>query len=219
MNTNAGGDGDRDQSLPALLRYIAEVRDRALAGIRRKAADEAQVLTRAARAKAAEQVRQALAEARRDTDSRIGLARAQAQARLRRARHALTALALQQVWTPIEQALRERWNDVAARKAWVETALAHAQRHLPGGAWRITHPAAWNPDECRAAFDALRAQRADATLAFEPAALAAGLRVQCGPAELDMTVAGLVRDRPRIEGVWLAELERARQPAKPGTGT
>lgn len=207
MNAKAGGNGD--QGLVGLLRYVAEVRDREIEAIRRKAADQAQVLTRAARAKAGEQIRQALREARQDADARIGLGRAQAQARLRRARHALTAVALQRIWTHIEQALRQRWSDAAARKAWIEQALAHAQRHLPGGTWQLAHPASWNPQECRTALEALRAQRADVTLALEPEALAAGVRVRCGATELDMTVAGLLRDRSRIEGVWLAELDHA----------
>jgi len=202
-----GGDGDR--GLAALLRYVADVRDRTLAGIRQKAAGEAQVLVRAARARAGEQIRHALREARQDADARIGLARAQAQARTRRARHALTLLALQKIWARLETALRERWNDGVARQAWVEQALAHAGDHLPAGRWCVAHPAAWNPEECRSAFDALRARRSGVTLTFESAALAAGVRVRCESAELDMTVAGLLRDRARIEGAWLAELERA----------
>jgi len=199
------------QGLAALLRYVAAARDRAIEEIRRKAAAESLALTRAARAKAAAQVRQALAEARADADARIGLARAQSQARARRARHALTAGALQQAWARIGVALVARWQDADARRAWVEATLAQAQRHLPGGAWRIAHPAGWNPAECRAAIEALRAQRAGLAIAFEPGPFDAGLRIQCGPALLDASAAGLLRDRARIEGLWLAELERGKR--------
>lgn len=200
-----------DAGLHALLRYIDGVRDQALAGIRAQADGEARALLRAARGRAREQVRQALREARQDAEARIGLARAQAQARVRAARHALTAAALQRIWPPLEPALRARWQDAPARAAWVALALALAQRHLPDGAWRVAHPPGWDPAEARAACDALRAGRAGVALAFEPTALAAGLRIACGPAELDVTAEGLLRDRARVESLWLAELERTRR--------
>ena len=198
-----------DAGLAALLRYIDGVRERALAGIRDKAAADAQALMRAARTRAGEQVRQALGEVRQDAEARIGLARAQSQARVRQARQALTSAALLRTWAAIEGALAERWGKGAARKAWVGHALEQAQRHLPGGTWRLSHPAAWKPDECFMLFEALRASRPDVALSFESADLAAGVRVTCGQAQLDMTAAGLLRDRPRIEGLWLAQLERA----------
>lgn len=203
--------------LAALLRYVAEARDRTLAEIRRKAAAEALALTRAARGKAAAQVREALREARGDADGRIGLARAQSQARLRQARHALTAGTLQRIWPRIERALAERWQDAAARRSWVDAALALAQRHLPGGTWSVSHPAAWNPEECRASFEALRASRADVALAFAPAPLEAGVLIECGAARLDAGAAGLLRDRARVEGLWLAELGRGKKGSETGT--
>jgi len=212
---------DSGAALTALLRYVGNVRDRAVAEILAHAEDECRTVLGAARRKAREQVSRSFHEERRDAELRVRLAGATSAARLRRARQALTAAALEKVWALIERALHERWRVPAARRAWVAMALREASRHLPAGTWQIAHPPTWNPDEVADEIARAAAFREGVAFEFRPARdLDAGLRITCGPAELDASVAGLLRTRARVEGQWLAELERSRRtPAPARTGT
>lgn len=196
-------------ALAALLAYVARVRDEKLGTIRAAAEAECRAVRGAARARARAQVRQALREARQDADGRISLARAAAQARLRRERQALTLAALDQVGAGVEAALRARWTDRDARARWTAMALAEAARALPAGAWTVTQP----PDAAPVAAAMLPEgvtleQRADP-------GFSAGLRIRCGEALLDATVEALLRERDRIAALWLGELERQRRKAAP----
>lgn len=194
----------------ALLRYIAQVRDRRLEEIRAQSARERGTVLATARARSRAEVRRALREARADADARVALARAGAQARLRQARHARMSAAVAAVWPHIEAAVRRRWDEPEARRAWIAMALGEAARHLPGGAWHIEVPVALAPDDAADALRALVERRPDAVpqLAADPG-LEAGLRVHCGEARLDASVAGLLRDRARVQGQWLATLARS----------
>lgn len=200
---------DASAALTALLRYVHGVRDHAVAEILARAEDERRTLLATARRRAREQVRRTWLEERRDAEAQLRVAAATAQARVRRARQALTLAALGQAWPRIEAAVHERWRAPAARKAWVALALAEAARSLPPGSWRLEHPATWDPAEAQEAVTRLRSFREG--VAVEPQAraeLSAGVRITCGPAELDASAAGLLRDRAHVAGRWLAELER-----------
>jgi len=199
-------------ALAALLAYVAQVRDRQLDDIRSTNEAQCRSLLDAARGRAREQIRQALREARRDADAQIALARAGAQARLRRARQALTSAALAGVQDRVQRALAARWADPAARAAWIAMALADAARHLPAGSWIVTHPA-------QASVPASAVLPEGVTLEARPdAALDAGVRIACGGAQVDATAAGLLRARERIAALWLGELERRRGSAPPDAG-
>lgn len=191
-------------ALAALLGYVAQVRDRQLEAIRGGAERECQAVVAAARAKAREQVRQALREARRDADGRIALARAGAQARLRRARQALTTAALAGVRARVEQGMRARWADPPGRAEWIAMAFAEAARHLPAGTWSVSHPAALALGRPAGLPDGVTLEtRVDS-------AIEAGLRIGCGEASLDATLPGVLRADARIAALWLGELERRR---------
>jgi hypothetical protein len=196
---------DSRDALAGLLAYVAQVRDRQLDEIRAASTADRRTLLGGARAKARAQVRQALREARHDADARIALARAGAQARLRRARQALTTAALAGVHERIDREMRRRWDEPASRAAWIAMAFAEATRQLPAGAWTVALPAgAALPDSMPLPAGVTLAARTDG-------AIAAGLRIACGAAELDASIAGLLRDRERIAAQWLGELERRRE--------
>lgn len=191
-------------ALAALLAYVAQVRDRKLDQIRQDAAGECKALVDAARAKARAQIRQALNEVRRDADARIALARAGAQARLRRARQALTSKALSGVQERVERGVRARWADPAARARWIAMALAEAARQLPAGAWSVAVPPGVALPSGLGVPEAVRLEtRTDA-------AIGAGLRITCGDAQLDATAGALLRAPGRVAALWLGELERRR---------
>ena len=194
-------------ALAALLAYVAQVRDRKLEDVRQAAAAECQSLRGAARAKARAQIRQALTEVRRDADARVALARAGVQARLRRARQALTSAALSSVQDTVARGVRARWADPAARELWIAMALAEAARHLPAGTWSIELPPGVGLPARAGVPDAVKLVLAsDATID-------AGLRITCGEARLDATAGALLRAPGRIASLWLGELERRRSGA------
>lgn len=195
---------DGPDALAALLAYVAQVRDRQLGEIRAATQRECKAVLGAARARAREQVRQALREARRDADGQVALARAGAQARLRRARQALTTASLSGVRGRVEQGVRARWADPAGRRAWIAMALAEAARHLPAGTWTITHPAGVPPEALAAVPEGVTLEaRADP-------AVEAGLHIGCGEARVDASLTALLRSEARVASLWLGELERRR---------
>lgn len=191
-------------ALAALLAYVAQVRDRQLGEIRGAAEGERQAVLGAARARAREQVRQALREARRDADGQVALARAAAQARLRRARQALTTASLSGVRGRVEQGVRARWADPAGQRAWIAMALDEAARHLPAGAWTISHPAGLEPARLAGVPEGVTLEAR-----AEPG-LEAGLRIRAGEASVDASLDALLRAEARIASLWLGELERRR---------
>ena len=198
-------------ALAALMAYVAGVRDKRLDALRAAVQAECAALLDAARAKAREQIRQALREARQDADAQIAVARAAMHARLRRKRQALTLASLADVQARVAAALAARWADPVARRAWTAMALAEAARALPAGRWSVAQaaPAGALPPVDLPDGVTLAAQ-ADA-------AIAAGLRIRCGDAEIDATLDGLLRGRERIAALWLGELERRRASAAKGS--
>jgi hypothetical protein len=190
-------------ALAGLLAYVAQVRDRRLGEIRDAAARERKALLDAARARAREQLRQALREARHDAEAQVARARAAAQSRLRQARQSLTLAALAGVQARVETAVRARWAAAPSRAAWLAMAFDEAARHLPRGSWDVSHaPGAKIPQSIVPEGVALR-------VAADPA-LPAGLRIRSGEAEVDATLAGLLREPSRIAALWLGEFERRR---------
>lgn len=196
-------------ALAALLAYVARVRDEKLSTLRAAAEAECRAVLGAARAKARAGVRQALREARQDADARIAVARAAAQARLRRERQALTLVALDKVGVEVESALRARWSDRAARARWTAMAVAEAARSLPPGVWTVVQP-----PEVPPLVAATLPEGVTLTQRSDPG-FSAGLRISCGEATLDATAEGLLRDREHIAALWLGELERQRPEAAP----
>jgi vacuolar-type H+-ATPase subunit E/Vma4 len=193
-------------ALAALMAYVAQVRDRQLAGVGTAAATECRTLVAAARARARDQIRAALREVRADAEAQVAVARAGMQSRLRRRRQALTLAALADVQQRVGAALRARWQQPEARRQWMAMALAEAARTLPAGPWVVQHP----PEAAPRANGELPA---GVTLELRPdAALAAGVRIRAGDATLDATLAGLLRAPDRIAALWLGELERRRAP-------
>ena len=192
-------------ALAALMAYVAQVRDHQLGHIREAAANECKALLGAARARAREQIRQALREIRADADAQIAVAQAAMQAQLRRRRQALTLAALADVERRVREGLLARWREPAAQRRWVAMALAEAARALPAGAWILEHPPGM------AALAPAMELPAKVTLETRAdAALAAGVRIRCGDATLDATLEGLLRAPERLAAQWLGELERRR---------
>jgi hypothetical protein len=106
----------------------------------------------------------------------------------------------------LPHALRQRWADPTARRAWCEAAVLGAAGVLGPGGWRVEHAAGLAAEEvARVATMAAARGSADCVLA-ESQDLGAGLRVLRSGASYDATVAGLTAQREQLEAALLAEI-------------
>ncbi len=115
---------------------------------------------------------------------------------------------LETAWPVLAEALRRRWHDTAARGDWVQRLARQALATLPPTGWEIVHPVDWPAVE-REALAAWLARELSAAPRLRAAAdVTAGLRICARGACLDGTVEGLLADRPAIEAMLLAEINR-----------
>lgn len=195
------------QRTQALLDLVEEDRRAQCAAILAQAQQQAQALLAHERAQARLAVREVFAQERERALARVAAARAnlQTRRRLHAQRQAADWLALG--WERLPPALIRRWQDDAARAAWVAAALDRARRVLPPGAWRVLHADGWPPAERQAVQAQLQQEIGAAPVFAQDAALAAGLRITAGGNVVDATLAGLVADRDEIGARLLGALE------------
>lgn len=163
----------------------------------------------AARHDARARVTAALKDDRAREQRRIEAARAELATRERQLAQQVSSALIERGWQRVRGALIQRWNDPAARAAWLRTAVDEALDVLPRAAWRIAHPPEFEAGE----LAALTARVAEATGAapelVRDASVAAGVRVSAGGATFDATLDGLLAKRADVEARLLLELERA----------
>ncbi|HEX4884261.1 MAG TPA: hypothetical protein VFX05_08995 [Casimicrobiaceae bacterium] len=183
------------QALVALVEDDARQRIEAALGAAR---EDAARVRREAHASARTAVREAYADERHRHRERVAAAQAASETRRRLAQQALNAALVAAGLAALPAALRQRWNDEPARRAWIDDTFAQARTSLPAAAWQVTHPVAWAGAE----RDALRARIVDAT-GIAPAFVAApaidvGLAIEARGTRVDATLAGLLADRARL---------------------
>jgi len=194
-----------------MLEGIAEDRDARIRDILAAGRAEADGIMAAARAASRHRLRETLRDERTRMERQIqqesaGLATA---ARVRRLR--IQRDRLERGHTLAAQALRARWREPASRRAWIETAL-EACEVLEPCLWRVTHAPGATADDLE------RLNKGIAELAGEPpevtedSGLDGGLRVFGPDVCLDVSVAGLLRDREQVEGLLLATLLELEKP-------
>jgi vacuolar-type H+-ATPase subunit H len=179
-------EGRRRELLDAAAREATEIRARALDKARRQLRRTAQELLAAARRRLQQVDAEIESAARR---------RAADQARR----------ALEHAWPQLPAALAARWQDPAARAAWVDAQAALAQRRLAAAGRVVLHPAAWPDPEAAALAQRLQADGAP-RLQRDPT-LAAGLRIEADGAWVDGRPEALLADRARVEAMLRALLE------------
>lgn len=200
-----------EQRTAALLAVVAEYRAQRCAELLDPARAQARALVAGALREARRRVRTAIGEERKRLAAALAAAEAQLATERRLVTQRRAAERLTLGWTALRAALQARWNDAAARGAWIDAHLARAQRVLhavdPTAAWTLTGPADWPADERARVAQALRAQGAPAVRVETDAQLAAGFRVQAGHNVLDATLDGLLADRHAVQGRLLQLIE------------
>jgi hypothetical protein len=193
----------------ALLKLVQDERDKACNQLLAEAAERAAAITHEAHRRERALLHRRVVAERSRAEGLLRAAAAERATAERRLGEAADAALLAAAWPRLREQLGERWAVAASRRQWVETTLEQALRRLPRARWTIRHAAGWPEDERAAAL----ARLGDAGLP-EPALradgdIAAGLVVAAGGAVLDMSVAGLLQDRARIEARLLALAARA----------
>jgi len=181
-----------------LLALIEAERERRLAdgAVRRDA--ECRRAISEARAEVRRRARRTFAELRRRAEGEERASRAALDGARRARRFVADRVLAEQALTQLADALRRRWGDAAARRAWIDTTLAAATRLLPAGKWRL----ACAPGAGAGEIEALHAHGG----AHEEASLEAGLRIEAAAACVDASLAGLLRDRRALQSALLAEV-------------
>ena len=157
--------------------------------------------------KARQRMREAFDEERHRFAASVGAARAglETHRRLHEQRRAADLLAAGLAKLP--QVLCERWQQRAAREAWVDRVVAEARAVLPRGSWRIAHAPGLTDDERNATAASLNDICATPPQFVADAALRAGLKISTAGNVIDAALAGLVADRVEIGASLLKHLE------------
>jgi hypothetical protein len=189
----------------AMLEGIARDRDAQVEAILSSAREEARELVREARRASRRRLRETIREERARLDRRnqresAGLATAAREHRLQVQRERLgrgRQLA--------RAALLERWRDPAHCDAWIDTAIA-AARVLEPGAWEVRHAPGPSADALQRLAAGLQQLAGEAPALRSDETLEAGLVINAPDIELDVSAAGLLRDRVQIDGLVLQTL-------------
>ena len=197
-------DPDSDaQAQQQLLAVVERYREEQCAALLARANDQARELVRQAYAEARARGQRGLAEVRLHYRDRIAAAQARQQTRMRQRRQQDNSALLASLWEPLRAAILSRWQEPAARRAWIDALLRTAAASLLDSSWTIEHPADWPQAEQHA----VRSRVGEVSVSFAPqAGMAAGLRICAGGACVDGSVDGLLKDRAYIESLLLAAL-------------
>ncbi len=187
---------DRERQLLALVEtYQAEECRRLLEA----AQGAARVLVQGAYRGARQRLHQRTAAERTRARRRIEAAQAELATRERRATERLHWQLLEVAWPRLREVLLGRWQSPEGRRVWVEWTVRDALESLPLHQWLIEHAPELGAQEQGRLRAALTPRLAEPPGFASDGGLLAGVRIRCGEAVLDGTLAGLLVDRPRLE--------------------
>jgi hypothetical protein len=194
----------------ALLRLITDDRDERCRALLADAQKRARALIADAYRRQRPMLHQRIVAERSRAEGLLRAATAERATAERRRGEQADSRFIATAWPRLRAHLIERWADARSRVLWVETALSQALQRLPRGSWTIRHAGGWPEAERSAALARLHAAGVDAPALHADAEIEAGLVIAAGGGLLDMSVAGLLCDRARIEGRLLALAEQTR---------
>jgi hypothetical protein len=189
----------------AMLEGIGEDRDAQVEAILSAAREQARDLVHEARRSSRRQLRETIREERARLDRRIqsesaGLATAAREHRLGVQRERLG-----RGRKMARAALLERWQEPAHCDAWLETAVA-AAGVLEPGAWEVAHAPGPSAEALQRLADGLQQLAGEAPALRRDEALDAGVVIHAPDIELNLSAAGLLRDRDQVDGLLLQTL-------------
>jgi hypothetical protein len=102
-------------------------------------------------------------------------------------------------------ALQERWREPACCAAWIDTAVA-AARVLEPGAWEVRYAPGPSAEALQGLAAGLQQLAGEAPALRLDETLDAGVVINAPYIELDLSAAGLLRDRVQVDGLLLQTL-------------
>jgi len=203
-----------DAQLQHLLEFLGSHRDEQCTEMLTQARSEAQQEIQQAYGEARKRLHQAVLDTREQARLRLTSAAARQQTRERQLRQQQDQALLKRAWQPLHELLQQRWQEKTTRRQWIDHLLKQAAAALVDSNWQIEHPRDWPVDE----RDALQARLVElhgyAPILKGQPSISAGLRICAGDTCVDGSIAGLLRDRTRIESVLLARLNECRNAVK-----
>ena len=194
-----------DAETAALLKRVADDRERRCAELRAATASQIRQIVRAARAEGRTSRRNAITHERAHIELGVRQAQARADIEAHRQEQRKSQELLAAMWRAITAALERRWREPALRQRWIDAALGQAVALLSGRAWLIESAWQWSERE-RNELTNRAHQRGAGTVAWSlNPAMPAGLRIRTSGACLDATVPALLVQRAAIEAAFLAE--------------
>lgn len=196
-------------SMSGLLDLLRDSGEQQCRALRSEGEARLAELRRKAFARARARVRAAVAEERKRMNQAIGRVEAEVETTLRRRQLAHDQALVEEGRRLLAEALRRRWRDSEARKAWADALLDQAARVVMARQWRIDCPADWPSAEQARTVDRA-AELHDARVEVRASeSLAAGLKLVSGGLVVDMSLDGVLVDRDSIDGALLDLVRRA----------
>lgn len=202
-----------DAQVDHLLKVVKQYESEHCEKLQKRASTQAERIIEEAYKNARERTIRSIEEARSQSIQDLKMAEASLQTQIRLARHKLDEAFLEQAWIQLRDALCARWKDADLRSQWISEIVNEADASLISRAWRLECPDSLSDSECDQLKVQLDALGLD-SLEMKPGNnINAGLRICAGGACIDGSVDGLLRQRARIEEMFLASIYSKQTPA------
>jgi hypothetical protein len=193
----------------ALLRRVSREQETRSRHARESAEEQARGILQRAWAEARARLRQAVLEERRSVEQTLADRRAALETDERQRSQSALRAVLDEAWQSLPAALDREWSRADSRQRWCRAACSSAVSVLePTLGWTLEIDADADAGVEEAALAAVSSQPGEQPVVQRIAGLGSGIRIRCGRACVDATVAGLLASRERVESELLAEMER-----------
>ncbi len=194
----------RDQQVK-LIALVDEFRDQECRKLMESARLKCRHIVKAEYHNAKQQVHQAVRSERERAISMIRSAEAELHTR-HRAKHQRFAQSLLKVgWTRLEQVLLEKWLQPDERRCWIKSCAKEAINRLPSAdCWFVQYPADMTEDDLSLFKNIVSEWYPELSYEMSESDIQAGLVMSANQTFLNMSLAGILRDRQNIEGRILA---------------
>jgi hypothetical protein len=195
-----------DAQVDHLLKVVEQYENEHCNAIRDRASVQAAKIIREAYVHARERTTRSIEEIRSQSLQDLKMAEANLQTKIRLARHKLDEAFLEQAWVQLRDALCKRWLDVERRNEWLNEIIQQADASLVSRTWLMECPDTLSDKECAELKSQLDTLKLDSVEMKPGKDINAGLRICAGGACIDGTVEGLLKQRARIEEMFLASI-------------
>jgi vacuolar-type H+-ATPase subunit E/Vma4 len=193
-----------DAKVQHLVSVVERHRDEECSRAREAAREEARKLVAAAWGEAHARMHRDNAETRRRVQRTLDSADAQRQTARREQYQARNQALLADARKALHVELVRRWQRPESRELWCRQLVKQAATILQGKLWTVEHPAEWVESEREALAAHIVELCGEVPQLQTDTDISAGLRICTGGTCVDGTVAGLLRDRERIDAELLA---------------